>query len=275
MYHTTKTGGLFVSSPTIVVERQEARATITLNRPEALNALNTPLREGLLSALNQVAQDPGIRVVVLAGSGRAFSVGQDLRELESYYETHGPALGQLVEQEYLPIAQRLRTMPQPTIAVLDGPAVGGGLALALATDFRVISARAQLNPAFIHVGLAPDTGASYLLVKSLGLLPAISLAMTGRVLNADDLVRYGLASRINESPEALQQELDELAHKLAAGPTRAYHLIRQLMDQAASRPWEQVLQLERDVQDALAHTHDHGEAVDAFLHKRQPRFQGE
>ncbi|MCL5116916.1 MAG: enoyl-CoA hydratase-related protein [Firmicutes bacterium] len=256
-------------------EQNGAVATITLNRPDALNALTETLRREMLEALHRCQTDQSVRVVVLKGAGRAFSVGQDLKEMLQYYESHGPALGQLVEDEYIPIVKALRAMEKPTIAVLEGAAVGGGMALALATDFRIISSRAQLVPGFVNVGLAPDTGTAFLLARSIGYARAVSLCLLGQPIKAAQMIEFGLAFTAHETPEALASELEQLTARLAAGPTRAYGAIRQLFDQAAHEPLATVLELERDVQDALAHTADHQEAVEAFLAKRTPVFRGE
>ncbi|NMP21096.1 enoyl-CoA hydratase-related protein [Sulfobacillus harzensis] len=258
----------------IVWERQGSRAILRMNRPAALNALTASLRQGLVEGLRRAADDPEVRVVILRGEGRAFSVGQDLKEMQSYYQEHGPQLGQLVEDEYIPIVHALRGLPKPTIAVVEGAAVGGGMALALATDFRVITNRAQLVPGFVNVALAPDTGTTFLLARAIGYHRALNLCLLGEPLRANDMVSWGLAKIAHESSESLEDELNTLADKLAHGPTRAYAEIRRMFDRAQPLGLQDVLMLERDVQDALAHTQDHREAVDAFLAKRPPNFTG-
>lgn len=264
-----------MSNQEVSWEQEGGRVVLTLNRPEALNALTATLRRELLEGLQKADHDPAVRVVIIQGAGRAFSVGQDLKEMLQYYETHGPALGQLVEEEYIPLVKALRALSKPTIAVLEGAAVGGGLALALAADFRVVSSRAQLVPGFVNVSLAPDTGTTFLLARAIGYARALSLCLLGQPIRAAQMVEWGLASQVNETPEAMAEELAALTSRLEAGPTRAYGEIRRLFDRAAHLPLDEVLTLERDVQDALAHTQDHHEAVDAFVNKRQPVFRGE
>lgn len=259
----------------VLWDQEGPAATLRLNRPEALNALTAAMRRELLEGLRRAEEEAGVRVVILRGAGRAFSVGQDLKEMLQYYEEHGPKLGQLVQDEYIPIVKALRGLSKPTIAVLEGTAVGGGMALALACDFRVISSRAQMVPAFVNVALAPDTGTTFLLARSIGYARALSHCLLGKPLKAEDLVRYGLADVQHEEPDALESELADLAGKLAQGPTRAYAEIRRLFDRSADLPLESVLAMERDVQDQLAHTADHREAVDAFLVRRAPVFRGE
>lgn len=262
-------------SDEIVAEAKHGCLTVTLNRPEALNALTESLRGNFLKSLHEADRDPGVRCVVMRGAGRAFSVGQDLKELEEYYAAHGPVLGQLVEDEYIPIVKTLRSLSKPTVAVIEGPAVGGGMALALAADFRVISSRARLVPGFVNVGLAPDTGTAFLLGRSVGYARALSLCLTGQSIDAPDMVAWGLADTVHESSELLEAALTALTDKLKRGPTRAYGAIRKLMDNAAHLPLGEVLRLERDVQDDLARTRDHRNAVQAFLAKSTPEFHGE
>lgn len=258
----------------VIYQREGRRAILTLNRPDSLNALTAPVRVGLLEGLKQAGRDPEVRVVIIRGEGRAFCVGQDLKEMQDYYHQHGPALGRLVEEEYIPLAQALRHLQKPTIAVLEGAAVGGGMALALATDFRVISSRAQLVPAFVNVALAPDTGTTFLLARAIGYHRALNLCLLGEAIRAQAMVEFGLARTVHETPESLQEELNSLADKLADGPTAAYAAIRQLFDGSQHLPLEDVLALERDVQDLLAHGADHQEALAAFLEKRTPEFRG-
>lgn len=256
----------------VVFERQGARAVLSMNRPEALNALTSPMRRGLLDALSRAAEDSRVRVVIIKGAGRAFSVGQDLKEMRQYYTEHGPALGQLVEDEYIPLVKALRRLNKPTIALLEGAAVGGGMALALATDFRVISSRAQLVPGFVNVGLAPDTGTTFLLARAIGYHRALNLCLLGEPIRADAMVDFGLARQSHESADGLMDELNTLANKLEEGPTGTYAAIRRLFDETQHLPFDEVLKVERDVQDALAHTPDHEEAVQAFLDKRPAKF---
>lgn len=259
----------------VLREESDGWVTLRLNRPDALNALTASVREGLLEGLRAADRDSQVRCVILRGAGRAFSVGQDLKELEEYYQENGPELGQLVQDEYIPIVEALRGLSKPTIAVLEGPAVGGGMALALAADFRVISPRARLVPGFVNVGLAPDTGTTFLLARSVGHARAVSLCLTGRPIDAEDMVRWGLADRILDTPEALEEAVSSLAGQLSRGPTAAYGAIRRLFDQASDLPLNEVLGLERAVQDELAHTHDHREATRAFLAKKTPEFRGD
>ncbi|HEU5138815.1 MAG TPA: enoyl-CoA hydratase-related protein [Bacillales bacterium] len=258
----------------ISYEVEGAVATLTLNRPKALNALTRTMRNELLEALNRTAEDENVRVLILTGAGKGFCVGQDVKEMADYYDAEGPELGRLVESEYIPLVKALRSMPKPTIALVNGTAVGGGMAFPLAADFRILTEKSTLTPVFVNVGIAPDTGVSYLLGRAIGHTQAIELSMRGKSLKPADLVNYGLAEKVNPTLEEAQDEARELAEYLANGPTQSYWRIRQLYDQAASSSLEETLNLERDAQDTLAHTKDHLEAVAAFMEKRKPEFQG-
>lgn len=258
----------------IIYHVEGAVATITLNRPKALNALTHTMRRELLDALNRCANDEDVRCLVLTGAGKGFCVGQDVKEMSDDYAKEGPELGKLVEEEYIPMIKALRSMPKPTISLVNGIAVGGGMAFPLATDFRILTEKATFTPVFVNVGIAPDTGISYLLGRAIGQAQAISLCMKGESLTPSQLVNNGLAEKVNESLEEAESEAKALAEQLAAGPTQSYWHIRQLFDQSASSQFEDALHSERDTQDTLAHTDDHQEAVDAFLEKRTPVFRG-
>jgi 2-(1,2-epoxy-1,2-dihydrophenyl)acetyl-CoA isomerase len=258
----------------ILYQVDGAVATITLNRPDALNALTQRMRKELVHVLDRIARDKQVRALLLTGAGRAFCVGQDVKELADYYAVSGPELGRVVEQEYIPIVKRLRALPQPTVALVNGAAVGGGMALALATDFRVLHEKSNLSPVFVKVGLAPDSGVSFLLSRAIGHARAISLTMRGGNLTPAEAVALGLAAKVNPSLDEAWAEARELVAELANGPTKAYAEIRQLYDRAAGTSLYETMEFEKDVQDRLAHTDDHLEAVTAFQEKRAPRFVG-
>lgn len=258
----------------VIYEVKAGVATLTLNRPEAMNALTHQLRADLLAALAAAATDSSVRAVVLTGAGRGFCVGQDVKEMSEDYAKEGPEMGRLVETEYIPILKALRAMPKPTVALVNGPAVGGGLALALGADFRVITAKSVLNPVFVKVALVPDTGVTFYLSRMIGLARAVSITMRGQALSPDEQVALGLAKQVNASLEEAEAEARALLEELVAGPTGVYVRIRQLYDQAAGMSLEETLVLEKDIQDELAHDADHAEAVAAFLERRPARFKG-
>lgn len=250
-------------------------ATITMNRPDALNALTHRLRSDLLTALGEAAADASVRAVLLTGAGRGFCVGQDVKEMSEDYAKEGPEMGRLVETEYIPILKALRAMPKPTVALINGPAVGGGLALALATDFRIITEKSVMNPVFVKVALAPDTGVTFYLSRMIGFARAVAVTMRGQPISPADQVSYGLAQQVNASLEDAQAEAKALLDELVAGPTEVYVQIRQLYDAAAGQSLEETLVLEKNVQDALAHHPNHAEAVAAFLERRPANYKGQ
>ncbi len=256
----------------VVSARDQAVATITLNRPQALNALTQELRADLRRELDAACSDPAVRAVVLTAAGRAFSVGQDLQEMKRL-EDAGHDMERLVMDEYMPIFRILRESPKPIVAALNGPAVGGGLSLALACDIRLATPKASLVAGFVKVGLSPDTGASFLLARSVGLAKALELCLTGDALSPEDARSLGLVRAVLDDPPAMLTAAKELARGLASGPNRALQEIRQVLYQAAEDSWEEVVAAELAAQVRLGSSADHPEAVRAFLEKRPPQFE--
>lgn len=259
---------------TVLYERRGAVAIVTLNRPEALNALDRHMREDLEAALIGAEADDEAQALVLTGAGRAFSVGQDVGELKRIYGEEGAVLGRLVEEEYAPLLGLLEELPMPTVAAVNGPAAGGGMALALAADIRLAAPRAAFIPAFVKVGLVPDSGASFHLVRMLGLAKALEVTLTGDPIPAEEAKRLGFVRQVVEDGADVATEAVALAERLAAGPRAAYPHIRRILRQASTVAFEEVVALETDAQDQLGRTRDHHEALDAFLGKRPPRFEG-
>lgn len=258
----------------ILYQAEANTAKITFNRPDALNALTRRMRSEFIAALDEAERDEAVRAVLITGAGRAFSVGQDVAEMAEDYAQEGPQLGRLVQEEYVPMLRRLRSLPKPTVALVHGPAAGGGLALALAMDFRWITDKASFIPAFVKVGLAPDTGSAFFLTRMLGYARALEIALRGRAVQAEEAMALGLATGRSATVEAAQAEAFQLARELAAGPTEAYARIRWLFDQASGAALDDVLKIEIETQHILGGTLDHREAVDAFIHKRAPKFRG-
>ncbi len=249
--------------------------TIRLNRPTALNALTYRLRQELLELLLEAEKNAAVRAVLITGVGRAFSVGQDVKEMQEMYAKADPDLGSLVRDEYNPLIAALLDLSKPTIALVQGPAVGGGLSLALACDIRVITDSASFIPAFVKVGLAPDTGASYLLSRSLGWSRALGVALSGQAIGADDAVAWGLAHHRYATVEEAEVKASALAKQWAEGPTRAMAEIRRLLLDVQGVSWRDALVKEASTQDRLGRTADHQEAVAAFLERRAPEFRGQ
>jgi len=255
--------------------RREADALwLTLDRPAALNALDTPTKEALVAALREAADDPSVRAVALTGSGRAFCVGEDLRGLEdAYQEGRAPELGDTLDRHYGPAVQLLSGMPKPTVAVVNGVAAGAGASLAFACDLRVASSAASFKLAFGGVGLVPDAGATYHLPQLVGLGRAMQLSILGDTVDADEALRIGLVSRVFPADE-LAERAAGLVAALAAGPTLAWARTKALLRAGLHTGLAEALCAEASAQMASGQTKDHLEGVTAFLEKRQPRFQG-
>ena len=201
------------------VRRDGAATWITLDRPDALNALDDPVREALVDALREAAGDPGVRAVALTGGGRAFCVGQDLRELEQgYREGRAPDLAAVLERHYAPICRLLAEMPKPTVAVVNGVAAGAGVSLALACDLRLASSAARWRLAFSGIALIPDAGSTWHLPRLVGLSRAMEIALLGDWIDADQALQFGLVNRVWPADD-FRREAEAAVAALAAGPT--------------------------------------------------------
>jgi 2-(1,2-epoxy-1,2-dihydrophenyl)acetyl-CoA isomerase len=248
--------------------REGGVLTITLNRPDVLNAFNADLHRALGAALKD-ARAEDVRAVVITGAGRGFCVGQDLTE---FREAAGDIAGRL-RGSYHPNILAIRALEKPVIAAVNGPAAGAGLSLACACDVRLASDEATFVPAFINIGLVPDSGSTYLVRRLLGTARAFEWMSSGRRLTAAEAHSWGLVSEVVEA-DRLQARAAELAGELAALPTRGIALTKRLFDHAEHTTLEEQLELEAQLQAAATRTHDFAEGVAAFLEKREPRFEG-
>jgi 2-(1,2-epoxy-1,2-dihydrophenyl)acetyl-CoA isomerase len=247
-------------------------ATLTMDRPEALNALTVELKVALLEALQRAGSDQAVRAVVLTGAGRGFCVGQDLRE-----HADGLAAGDLdlstVAEHYNPLIEALATLPKPVIAAVNGAAAGAGASIAFACDVRVAAADASFLMAFARVGLGPDSGASWTLPRLVGHGRAAAMLMLAEPVPAAQALEMGLVSAVVPT-EALAETAAGLAAKLATGPTAAYAAIKDTLAYAASHPLAESLANEAAAQARCGHTEDHRHAVEAFLAKQTATFTG-
>jgi 2-(1,2-epoxy-1,2-dihydrophenyl)acetyl-CoA isomerase len=249
----------------VLLHVEDGVATITLNRPEAMNGLDVATKDLLRDTVHRVAADPEVRCVVLTGSGRAFCVGQDLKEhLAGLKGEADVPLSQTVEQHYNPIALALATMPKPVIAAVNGVAAGAGASLAFAADFRVVVDSAGFNTSFAGVALSCDTGSSWTLPRLVGRAKAMELLYFPRTVSAQEALELGLATKV-VTAEELAQAVGELAARLASGPTVAFGSIRQAVAYAAAHPLEESLAFEADKMALTGGTEDHLAAVDAFM----------
>jgi 2-(1,2-epoxy-1,2-dihydrophenyl)acetyl-CoA isomerase len=253
----------------VEITRDGAVMTITLNRPDVLNALNRVVHDGLHAALDE-ARDPSVRAVVITGAGRGFCVGQDLQE----FRDGAADVAQNLRDNYHATVLAIRALEKPVLAVVNGPAAGAGLSLALACDLRIAAEGASFVPAFINIGLVPDSGATWLARRLLGRARAFEWFASGRKLTAAAALELGLVSEVAPD-DGVAERGRELAATLAAMPTRAVWHTKQLFDAAESSTFAEQLEFEAVTQAQMVRTHDFAEGVAAFLEKRPPAFTGE
>lgn len=259
---------------TLQIDHKDGVCTITLNRPDSLNAFNEIMKKDLVNALKKVERDEQTRCVVITGAGRGFGSGQDLADLKDMYADGGaPDLGSMLRDGYNPIIERIRSLPKPVIAAVNGVAAGAGCSLALACDLRIASTKASFVQAFVHVGLIPDCGGTFFLPRLVGLGRAMEMSMLGEKVTAEEALRVGLVNRVVE-PDELMGVSTELATRMAAMPTKAMALTKRLMNQAFGNELDDQLRAEAFAQATAAETADHVEGVRAFMEKRKPTFSG-
>jgi 2-(1,2-epoxy-1,2-dihydrophenyl)acetyl-CoA isomerase len=258
---------------TIIFAAEGAVATITLNRSDSYNALNETMCFELQDAVAAIAADDGIRAMVLTGSGRAFSSGQDLRGMEEPGEDAAAFVRNVLERRYRPLILAMRRLPKPIIGAVNGVAAGAGMSLALACDLRIAADSASFIQAFSRVGLVPDAGSSFLLTRLVGLPRALEIAWSARRVGADEALALGLVNRVVPVAE-LQAAALELAQTLARGPALALALTKEEMQRGLEVSLEEALTIETDFQARCVSDADFGEGVAAFLEKREPRFGG-
>lgn len=251
----------------------DAVATITLNRPDSMNALGTDMKEALRDRVLEAADDPAVRAVVLTGSGRAFCAGQDLKEHAAMLETHSEPLGDTISDHYNPTVSALATMPKPVIAAVNGVAVGAGMSFACACDLRIVGESTRFNVAFASIGLTCDTGMSWTLPRLVGWGKAHELLLFPRMIAASEARELGLATEVVADDEVVPRA-QAVARELASGPTVAYGAIRRALAVSAAAPLDAALEHEGEMMMLAGNTADHRAAVAAFMAKKQPVFHG-
>jgi 2-(1,2-epoxy-1,2-dihydrophenyl)acetyl-CoA isomerase len=245
--------------------------TLTLNRPEALNALNREMTGALRDGMEAAARDSGVGVVIITGAGRAFCAGADLKDVVARREAGERDLGDDLRSNYTPLIRAIRACPKPVIAAINGTAAGAGLSLALACDLRIAAAGASLIVVFVRVGLVPDAGSLFFLTRMLGLSKATELAMSGDPVTVEDAHQLGLVAAV-VAPEQLMATAIERARRFNDGPRQTYALIKHGLERALDLDLEQAMELEAQLQSLAAETPDAKEAIEAFLTKRKPQF---
>ncbi len=260
-----------LTEPDVLIEVAAGVATITLNRPAALNSLTIPMKERLLGALVTAAADPTVRAIVLTGAGRAFCAGQDLRER---LEPGAPPLDDELTLRFNPIVRAIVDAPQPVIAAINGVAAGAGASLAFACDLRIAAETASFVLAFGRIGLIPDSGATWTLPRLVGAARAAEIALLGDPVSAAEALRIGLISRVVPADELFAAAADA-AGRIAAGAPLAMTLTKRSLAAAFDRDLDAALDAEAVAQRMAGAHPDHAEGLAAFVEKRAPRFTGE
>ena len=258
---------------TVLLDLNDDVATVTLNRPERMNALDIATKTALLATLRRVAEDPAVRCVVLTGVGRAFCVGQDLQEHTEMLANHDESLWSMVPEYYNPIVELLATMNKPVIAAINGVAAGAGASLAFAADLRIIVESGGFNLAFAAIALSCDSGTSWTLPRLIGTAKAKELLMFPRTVSAPEALELGLVNRVVGEGE-LAAVVGTLARTLAAGPTLAFGSIRRSVAFSSGHPLSESLAQEAEQMALTGGTADHAAAVAAFLAKERATFRG-
>lgn len=256
---------------TILTELTGGVFTITLNRPDVFNAFNEQLTTDLQEALREAGKNDAIRVVVLTGAGKAFCSGQDLKDAPSGGGQR--SLRDSLERRYNPLIRAMRKLPKPIIASVNGVAAGAGASLALACDYRIMSETAKLIEVFVRIGLVPDSGSSWFLVKNVGVAKAFELAATGEDIPAAKALELSLANKVVPLDQ-LEAETRKIAETFASGPTKAYGYIKRMMDRVAAMTLDEALDYEVFMQEAAGRTEDYANSVAAFREKRKPEHKG-
>ena len=267
------TAGADVSSQPVLLDKLEAGVlTLTLNRPERLNAMNIALIQALLAAAQRAAADSACRAVLITGAGRGFCAGADLADRALGPGGARPDLGQALDKGLNPLVRALRSLPKPIVCAVNGPAAGAGANLALACDIVLAAKSAQFLQAFARIGLIPDAGGTFILPRLVGEARARALMMLADPIGAEDAAAWGMIYRAVDD-EDLMGEARTIAERLAAGPTHTYGLIKRALAASASASVDAQLDLERDFQREAGARDEYVEGVRAFLEKRPADFR--
>ena len=261
-----------MSYETVKFEKTEGTAIITINRPQVYNALNVQGKLDIIAAIKEANKDASIRTIILTGEGKAFCSGQDLND-RSVDASKGPVdIGHTIETEWNPLIDAIRSSDKIVIGAINGVAAGAGLSVALACDIKYAATGVKFICGFTQIGLAPDAGLSYVLVRSMGYSKALEFAMMGKPLLSDEMQAYNLINKVSESPlvdaTAFAQELNKLA-------PLSLKMMKKTFQQAQEKELKEILEREKFAQRFLGFSTDYKEGVSAFLEKRKPQFKGQ
>ncbi|MBM3130377.1 MAG: 2-(1,2-epoxy-1,2-dihydrophenyl)acetyl-CoA isomerase [Chloroflexi bacterium] len=260
---------------TLLCEKTDGVATITFNRPDKSNAFDDALIAETIDALKDIERDADVRAIILTGAGKNFCAGQDLSPLLKFYQSGQPIpFGEHVRKSYNVIVAKIRTIEKPFIAAINGAAAGAGFGIACACDLRHASEHAKLRMAFVGIALAPDSAASFLLPRLIGLGRALEMAITNEPVDAAKALQIGLVNRVFSADE-LMPKTHEFARQLSRAPTRAIGLTKRAFNRALDCDLETALDYEATMQEIAGRTRDHREGVQAFTEKRAPKFSGQ
>jgi 2-(1,2-epoxy-1,2-dihydrophenyl)acetyl-CoA isomerase len=268
------TAGADASSQSVLLEKLEAGVmTLTLNRPERLNAFNVALHEALFAAIERAGADPDCRAVLLTGAGKGFCAGQDLTDRVVAADGSRPDLGESIDKRYNPLVRALRRLPKPVVCAVNGAAAGAGATVALACDVVLAAKSAKFLQAFARIGLIPDSGGTFFLPRLVGDARARALIMLADPIGAEEAEAWGMIYRAVDDQDLLR-EARALAARLAAGPTHALGLIKRALIASLANSLDAQLDLERDLQREAGAADEYREGVRAFLEKRPADFMG-
>lgn len=263
-----------MSFSTITYQKDQGVAVLTLNRPASLNSFNTLMHDEVREAMKDARDNSDVRCLVITATGRGFCAGQDLSDRAVKVSDEAPDLGESVEKNYNPLIRNIMTMEKPVLCAVNGVAAGAGASIALACDIVLAAKSAKFIQAFCKIGLVPDSGGTFNLVRALGLPRAKALALLGDKLSAEQAQNWGMIWQCVDD-ENLLDETMTLALHLATQPTKGLAKIKELMNNSFSTPMHQQLELEKQAMRELGRTSDYREGVSAFMEKRQPTFTGE
>ncbi|MDP3509339.1 MAG: enoyl-CoA hydratase-related protein [Candidatus Melainabacteria bacterium] len=258
----------------LLTEKKNGVGIITLNRPDKLNAFSDELTFQLQDALKEMEKDKEVRAIILTASGRGFCAGQDLQSRSIAQEMgERPSLGDSIRRRYNPIVIKLRRIEKPIIAAVNGVAAGAGASIAFACDYRIVTDKVNFIQSFTKVGLIPDSGATFILTRLVGLTKAFELMLSADKLSAEEALNLGIINKI-VGEDDLMKEAIALAEKLAAGPTKAFGLTKRAVNRAVFDDLEELLEYEASLQEIAGRSDDFAEGVKAFVEKRTPQYTG-